>query len=160
MPFTLPAFLFIINLSLALAVTSPSPANTTANTTITPPSRYYLKTSVIGDGNADKNDLYVSSYHTGPLSPHPLPLHSTHSNATHIASSNSSTGPGLSDATLIPFSSTSTTVGFLNSTHQQFDFDTSVPFGMIMESSENLDVGSFHSFLVFSYRGSVTWTYI
>ncbi len=73
----LPAFLFLINLSHTLAVTPSNPTNSTANTTFTPPSRYYLKTSVIGDGNADKNNLYVSSYHTGalPLSP-PAILHS------------------------------------------------------------------------------------
>ncbi|KAF6235745.1 hypothetical protein HO173_005940 [Letharia columbiana] len=113
MHFTLPVFFSFINLSLALAVTPSNPTNSTANTTFTPPSRYYLKTSVIGAGNADKNDLYVSSYHTGP---------------------------GLSDATLLPFSPTSNTVGFLNDTHQQFDLHSSVPFGMIMEPSENLDV--------------------
>lgn len=67
----LPAFLFLINLSLTLAVTLSNPTNSTANTTFTPPSRYYLKTRVIGNGNADKANLYVSSYHTGalPLSP-------------------------------------------------------------------------------------------
>lgn len=147
MHFTIPVSIFILNLSLTLAVTNASPTNTTANTTITPPSRYYLKTRVIGDGNADKDGLYVSSYHTGPLTL-TLSYHSPpHLKATNIVLSNAATGPGLSDATLIPFSPTSTTVGFLNDTHQQFDFDTSVPFGMIMEASENLDVGMFISFL-------------
>ena len=65
MHFMLSAFLSLINLSLTLAITSPNPTNSTANSTFTPPSRYYLKTSVIGDGNPDKNHLYVSSYHTG-----------------------------------------------------------------------------------------------
>lgn len=54
------AFFTLVNVSLTLAVTTP-------NANFTPPSRYYLKTSVIDDGDADKNDLYVSSYHTGPL---------------------------------------------------------------------------------------------
>ena len=65
-----------------LALTVPTPTNSSSpNTTITPPTRYYLKTRVIDNGNASKNDLYVSSYHTGlliPLSvfpfPFPLPL--------------------------------------------------------------------------------------
>ncbi|CAD6586523.1 MAG: hypothetical protein ASARMPRED_002748 [Alectoria sarmentosa] len=105
--------LLFLSLPLTLAVTPPNLTNSTANTTFTLPSRYYLKTSVIDDGNADKNDLYVSSYHTGP---------------------------GLSDATLLPFSTIGNTVGFLNETHQQFDLHSSVPFGMIMEPSENLDV--------------------
>lgn len=112
MHFILPVFLFLINLSLTLAVIPSNANNSTANTTFTPPSRYYLKTSVIDGGNADKNDLYVSSYHTGA---------------------------GLGDATLIPFSTTGT-VGFLNATHQQFDLHSSVPVAMIMEPSENLDV--------------------
>lgn len=67
MHFTLPAFLFFIDISLTLAVTPPNPTNSTISTTFTPPNRYYLKTRVIEDGNADKNDLYVSSHHTGPL---------------------------------------------------------------------------------------------
>lgn len=58
---TLTALFPLINLSLTLALSPPNPTN------ITPPSRYYLKTHVLDDGNADKNDLYVSSYHTGPL---------------------------------------------------------------------------------------------
>ena len=67
---SLPAFLSLINLSLALAVNAASsPDDSTTNPTLIPPARYYLKTSVIGDGNADKNDLYVSSFHTGPPSP-------------------------------------------------------------------------------------------
>lgn len=141
MHFILPVFLFLINLSLTLAVIPSNANNSTANTTFTPPSRYYLKTSVIDGGNADKNDLYVSSYHTGPL-PSLSSINSPSSNATHIASSNSTTGAGLGDATLIPFSTTGT-VGFLNATHQQFDLHSSVPVAMIMEPSENLDVCSF-----------------
>lgn len=62
----------IINLSLTLALTTPTPTNSSTNTTITPPSRYYLKTRVLDYGNADKNDLYVSSYHTGSFAPHSL----------------------------------------------------------------------------------------
>ena len=69
MHFILPALFSLIHLTLTLAVTTPNLTNATANTTFTPPNRYYLKTSVIGDGNADKNDLYVHSYHTGPLPP-------------------------------------------------------------------------------------------
>ena len=57
--------IIISNLSLAFALATPNPANN-SNTTITPPSRYYLKTRVLdNNGNADKNNLYVSSYHTG-----------------------------------------------------------------------------------------------
>ncbi|KAM0794290.1 hypothetical protein BDR22DRAFT_712883 [Usnea florida] len=110
MYFSLTAFLSLITLSLAANTASPD--SSTTNPTLIPPARYYLKTSVIGDGSADKNDLYVSSFHTGP---------------------------GLSDATLLPSSPTGNLVGYLNATHQQFDFDTPVPFAMIMESDENLD---------------------
>lgn len=150
---TLPAFFYLTNLSLTLAITLPNPINSTANTTFTPPSRYYLKTSVIGDGNADKNGLYVSSHHTGPLLPLSSLSHIFHSVKRHsrrllIAI----IGPGLSDATLLPFSTVRNTVGFLNDTHQQFDLHSSVPFGMIMEPSENLDVGSF----IASFNRSVT----
>lgn len=94
MHFTLPALVSLINLSLALAVTPSTPSNSTTNTTFTPPSRYYLKTSVIGDGSADKNDLYVSSYHTGPLPPALwcLPLsYSAKSDVAHIASTDPNT---------------------------------------------------------------------
>lgn len=112
MYFSLTACLSLINLSLTLAANAASLDDSTTHTTLKLPARYYLKTSVIGDGNADKNDLFVSSFHTGP---------------------------GLSDATLLPSSSTGNLVGYLNATHQQFDFDTPVSFGMIMESEENLD---------------------
>lgn len=73
MHFKLPTLLSLLSLSLTLAATPPDTSNSTTNTTITPPSRYYLKTSVVRDGNADKNDLYVSSYHTGLFTPSPLP---------------------------------------------------------------------------------------
>ena len=69
MYFSLPAFLSLVNLSLTLAVNAASPDDSTTHTALKPPARYYLKTSVIGDGNADKNDLYVSTFHTGPPSP-------------------------------------------------------------------------------------------
>ena len=62
--FTLSTFLALIALPLTLTIALPT--NSSANTTLTPPSRYYLKTVVLNNGNADKNDLYVSSYHTGP----------------------------------------------------------------------------------------------
>lgn len=80
MHITLSAFTsLIINLSLTLALTTPTPTNSSTNTTITPPSRYYLKTRVLDNGNADKNDLYVSSYHTGSFAPHSL-----YSSLSHI----------------------------------------------------------------------------
>ena len=66
--------LSIILAFLTLAITTlaqaPYPANAT-NTTVTPPTRYYLKTQVLGDstgyaGNATaKSGLYVTGYHTG-----------------------------------------------------------------------------------------------
>ena len=65
MHFTLPTLFSLINLPLTLAVTLPNSTNSTANTTSTLPSRYYLKTSVIDDGAVDKHNLYVSSWHTG-----------------------------------------------------------------------------------------------
>ena len=66
---TLSTFLSLITLPFTLAL----PTNSSTNTTLTPPSRYYLKTAVLDNGNADKNDLYVSSYHTGPFKPISLP---------------------------------------------------------------------------------------
>ena len=48
------------------------------NNTVTPPAQYYLKTSVKGTGNQDKEGLYVSGYHTG-LSSHLLPMLLHHS---------------------------------------------------------------------------------
>ena len=65
MHLTLPAILSLATLPLTLALALPNSTNAT-NTTITPPSRYYLKTRVLDNGSADKNGLYVSSYHTGP----------------------------------------------------------------------------------------------
>ena len=68
---TLSTFFSLIALPFALTLALPT--NSSANTTITPPSRYYLKTVVLNNGNADKNNLYVSSYHTGPFHPFPSP---------------------------------------------------------------------------------------
>ena len=80
----LPAILSLINLSLTLALTPPNATNSSANTTLTPPSRYYLKTRVLDEANADKNDLYVSSYHTGASeTPSPLPFHRPHTLQPH-----------------------------------------------------------------------------
>ena len=71
---TLLALLFLINISLTLALTTPNLPSAAPNGTITPPSRYYLKTRVLDGGSPDKNDLYVNSYHTGPLIPPHDPL--------------------------------------------------------------------------------------
>ena len=67
---TFSTFLSLIALPFTLTLTLPT--NSSGNTTLTPPSRYYLKTVVLDNGNADKNNLYVSSYHTGPLKPFPF----------------------------------------------------------------------------------------
>lgn len=81
MHITLSAFISLINLSLTFALTTPTPNNSSTNTTITPPTRYYLKTRVLYNGNTDKNDLFVSSYHTGPFTS--LSLFSALSHITH-----------------------------------------------------------------------------
>lgn len=54
-----------VNVTTNATITPPSTVNLTTNGTIAPPSRYYLQTRVKGHGNADKNGLYVSGYHTG-----------------------------------------------------------------------------------------------
>lgn len=117
MKLTLQTLAFLLSLSSALALTTPpSPTSTfnativppftvnlTTNGTITPPSRYYLQTRVKGPANEDKNGLYVSGYHTGA---------------------------GMNDATLGSIDVAS--VGYLNGTNQQFEYDTDFPWGMVM----------------------------
>ncbi|CAF9924306.1 hypothetical protein IMSHALPRED_006146 [Imshaugia aleurites] len=112
MHITLSALLSLAHLSLTLAATTSNAISSIANATLTPPIRYYLKTSVIDDDDSDKNDLYVTSWHTGA---------------------------GFGDATLRPFSTLNKTVGFLNDTRQQFDLYTSITYGMIMAPSDNLE---------------------
>ena len=60
----------IFSASLPVAFTAPFAVFNTTNTTVAPGAlqgEYYLLTEVIGSGNADKNDLYVSGYHTGTV---------------------------------------------------------------------------------------------
>ena len=66
MHITLSALLSLARLSLTLAATTSNAISSIGNATLTPPIRYYLKTSVIDDDDSDKNDLYVTSWHTGP----------------------------------------------------------------------------------------------
>ena len=54
----------IILPALTTPLITPRDVNAT-NSTQCPSGQYYLSTKVIGSGHADKNDLYVSSYHTG-----------------------------------------------------------------------------------------------
>ena len=49
---------------LPLISTASSALSATA--TFLPPSRYHLKTCVVGGGHADKEGLYASGFHTGP----------------------------------------------------------------------------------------------
>lgn len=94
-----------VNITTNGTTTLPPPTvNITTNGTITPPNRYHLQTRVKGDGNADKDGLYVSGYHIG-------------------AGENDVTLESISDAA----------VGYLNGTYQQFDLGTSFPWGMVME---------------------------
>lgn len=93
-----------VNVTTNATITPPSTVNLTTNGTIAPPSRYYLQTRVKGHGNADKNGLYVSGYHTGA---------------------------GENDVTLESIDVAS--VGFLNGTNQQFDYDDNFPWGMVMD---------------------------
>ena len=58
---TLLLSLIAIPFTLALTINY----NSAINARSVPPSRYHLKTRVIDNGNSDKNDLYLSSYHTG-----------------------------------------------------------------------------------------------
>ena len=70
-------------------------------------TEYYLKTCVVKgpeDTGSPKDGLYVSAYHTGA---------------------------GLNDAILAANISIASK-GFLNGTNQQFDFDTSFPWGMVL----------------------------
>ncbi|KAK0508166.1 hypothetical protein JMJ35_009250 [Cladonia borealis] len=92
---------------LAIPATSNSSVAST-DTTVTQPDQYYLKTCVKGTGNQAKEGLYVTSYHTGA---------------------------GTSDVTLEGIDVAS--VGFLNGTHQQFDYDTPFPWGLQMGGDDN-----------------------
>ena len=56
-------------LSLVFALTTSTAFSApSASATVTSPSRYYLKTYVVGGGHSDKEGLYVSGYHTGSCS--------------------------------------------------------------------------------------------
>lgn len=96
-----------LNVTTRATITPPK-VNLTTNGTITPPSRYYLETRVKGYGNEDKNGLYVSGYHTGA---------------------------GENDVTLESIDVAS--VGFLNGTNQQFNYDDDYPWGMVMDIYDN-----------------------
>ena len=73
MHITFSALFSFINLSLSLALRPRDPTTSSVNTDITPPSRYYLETRVLESGHDDKDHLFVSSYHTGPLETPPQP---------------------------------------------------------------------------------------
>ncbi|KAL9103717.1 MAG: hypothetical protein Q9163_001267 [Psora crenata] len=77
-------------------------------TTATLPARYYLKTKVAHGGDKAKDGLYVSGYHTGA---------------------------GLNDVTLEDISVAS--IGFLNDTYQQFDYNTTFPWSLDMGGDTN-----------------------
>ena len=64
--------LSLIAIPFTLALTTNYDSAT--NATRAPPSRYYLKTRVIDHGNLDKNDLYLSSYHTGTYMTRPYQI--------------------------------------------------------------------------------------
>ncbi|KAG8526131.1 uncharacterized protein KY384_000124 [Bacidia gigantensis] len=74
---------------------------------ITPPNRYRLRTSVTHGGDPSKHGLYVSGYHTGA---------------------------GLNDAVLTEGTGS---IGFLNDTYQQFDFNTTFPWSFNLISASN-----------------------
>ena len=85
----------------ALAPRAPSP--------IDPPSRYYLKTKVINGGDKKKDNLYVSTQHTGG---------------------------GVNAAILSP-SLEKASKAFLNGTYQQFDLNgAAFPWGFTMGHEE------------------------
>ena len=107
---------FILILPSTIALTVPHRVNVTTKATTTPPStvtpappsRYYLQTRVKGHGNADKDGLYVSGYHTGA---------------------------GENDVTLESIDVAS--VGSLNGTNQQFDYGDTFPWGMVMDTYDD-----------------------
>ncbi|KAK4691532.1 hypothetical protein P7C71_g5489, partial [Lecanoromycetidae sp. Uapishka_2] len=94
--------------ALAAIPSAVSTKTTVTNVTITPPHEYYLKTKVIGADCPDKDGLYVSGYHTGA---------------------------GTNDIVLTSIEIAS--VGFLNGTYQQFDYNTSFPWGLEMGDDDN-----------------------
>lgn len=61
------SFFAILAATLPFAFAAPSSTSNVINTTSpgSPEGEYYLMTSVIGDGNKDKDKLYLSGYHTG-----------------------------------------------------------------------------------------------
>lgn len=69
--------LFFPYLSSALLPPYPisNATNNGTNSLIKPPAHYYLRTRVIGSGNADKDGLYVAGYHIGVF---PIPQSSLH----------------------------------------------------------------------------------
>ena len=125
LPLLLPLLTLTLLPSALTLTTSPPPpyypTNTTStNGTITPPSRYYLRTQVKGP-ETDKNGLYVSSYHTGA---------------------------GENDATLESIDVAS--VGYLNGSNQQFDLGTAFPWGVGIEvTDEYAGIYSFSIFCCF-----------
>ena len=120
---TMSAMGFSLPLAGAAALTMPNERSTNA----APVGEYYLLTSVIDGGDQDKNNLYVSGYHTGP-DPSSLPLHEG-SNADRDV------GAGLNDVTLGSIDVASK--GFFNDTHQQFDYNSSFPWAFNMGSDTN-----------------------
>ena len=104
------------------------------NTTVTPPAQYYLKTCVKGTGNQDKEGLYVSGYHTG-LSSHLLPMLLHHSTQRAARGIDIKSGAGTNDVTLEGIDVAS--IGFLNGTYQQFDYNTTFPWGLQMGDDDN-----------------------
>ena len=123
------AHLFGLATILRLAFTAPFSISNTTNTTESPGSlqgEYYLMTSVIGDGNRDKNDLFVSGYHTGKFDSRKC--FSTNK-IDQVA------GAGLNDVVLGNIDIASK--GFINDTHQQFDYNTSFPWAFQMGGDTN-----------------------
>ena len=126
-------FFFAFNLAIFLPCLLAAPLSTSNTTSVTANTgailgEYYLVTSVIGPGNINKSGLYVSGYHTGtPCSLRCLPpvIHNT----------NNMAGAGLNDVTLGPIDVASK--GFLNGTYQQFDYNTTFPWGLDMGSDGN-----------------------
>lgn len=104
------------------------------NATVTPPDQYYLKTSVKGTGNHSKEGLYVSGYHTG-LSSRLLLTLLHHSTQRSAKDTDLTSGAGTNDVTLEGIDVAS--VGFLNGTYQQFDYNTTFPWGLQMGDDDN-----------------------
>ncbi|KAL9072681.1 MAG: hypothetical protein Q9161_003389 [Pseudevernia consocians] len=113
---TFPAIATLLATPMALAFPQISPTSA-ASATVTPPSSYYLKTHVVGQGHNDKDGLYVSNYPTG------------------IAIWAQSLCAGTADVTLQPIGSASP--AFFNSGYQEFNLDPPEPFGITMGDYDN-----------------------